>query len=98
MADVNIKMATLSQELKDLKTEVISRLIRIEEQTRKTNGTVAKVMTDIALGNQERKQIISNCDNNHPHKKEWTIFIATGISSVVTAIAIVIILKMMHLA
>ena len=97
-------METIKQELKDFKEEIISRLTRIEAQTTKTNGNVAKAITDIALGSQERKEIIKDISNHTidcparkffndaTTKRDWTAYIVAGLSSVITGIITVVVL------
>jgi hypothetical protein len=79
------KSDIVKQELKDFKEEVISRLTRIEEKITFTNGKIAKAVTDIELGKQQRRAMVQVCEKNHSASKDWKMMFATA---TVTAIVV----------
>ena len=52
MKTVAGQIGMLSQEIKDFKAEIIPQIRDIYNQTRKTNGSIAKACTDIELMKQ----------------------------------------------
>ena len=84
---MKVKLAALEQKIDDFKESVMFELKEIKEQTKKTNGNVAKAIIDIALLKQENDNSPARLAyGSEVQRKDWSLKMIVIILTIVTII------------